>query len=118
MCPFSYRLCATDIVCLALKRSLRAASCCSVLVVNGRGGTAAVRLRLEGDDVRLGRLGLDRGDERPGAGLVEHDGVALQLPAVVEVAAAGRDALAVDAREPGAEGVAALRARSGASTSQ
>ena len=38
MWPFSYSFCATCIVRRAAKPSLRFASCCSVLVVNGSGG--------------------------------------------------------------------------------
>ena len=38
MYPDSYSLCATIIVCDTVKPSLRAASCCSVDVVNGAAG--------------------------------------------------------------------------------
>jgi hypothetical protein len=38
MKPFSYSRCAARMVRCAANRSLRAASCCSVLVVNGGDG--------------------------------------------------------------------------------
>ena len=38
ICPFSYRCCATIIVCDTVKPSFLAASCCSVDVVNGGAG--------------------------------------------------------------------------------
>ena len=45
MWPFSYSRCATDIVYLAEKPSLRDASCCSVVVRNGAYGDRRYGLR-------------------------------------------------------------------------
>ena len=45
MWPFSYSRCATDIVYLAEKPSLRDASCCSVVVRNGAYGERRYGLR-------------------------------------------------------------------------
>ena len=45
MNPFSYRRCASDMVCDDENRSLRPASCCSVEVMNGGYGRRVYGLR-------------------------------------------------------------------------
>ena len=60
MWPFSYRLWATCIVRRAVKPSLRLASCCSVLVVNGGVRLRRVRLVFDRRDAELGRCAAAR----------------------------------------------------------
>ena len=78
---------------------MRAASCCSVEVVNGAAGRRVYGFDSTFETVRATPSAAQRGGERLGGGLVERDGLALQRAGVVEVAAGG-DALAVEADQP------------------
>ena len=103
MKPFSYSFCATCMVALAPKPSLRLASCWRVVVRNGAYGER--RYGFDSTDRTANGRVRERGGQGAGVRLVQVQGLggALELPVGAEVAALG-DAAAVDRAEAGDQG--------------